>query len=176
MVCDPVLLYKGDSLRFPVKKIRKRYLLVYSYDRHMIEESEVAAIRTYARKHRLITVSCGTYHRWCDRNIVCNAEEWYSYFRDAFCVLTDTFHGTIAAIRNHCNVAVYIRESINAYKLQSLLEEVDLGERILPQITAENMERVFTDRIDYRAVEKRIQGMRRHSEAYLLAALNGVRR
>ena len=174
LVCDPALLYDGDSYCVPVKEIRKKYLLVYSYDRHMVEPDEIESIKTYARRHGLITVSCGTYHSWCDRNLVCNAEEWYSYFRKASYVLTDTFHGSVVAMKNHCNLAVYIRESINSYKLRSLLSETDLEERILPQISVENLERVFSIGIDYNKVEEKIGEMRKHSEEYLLTALGGV--
>jgi hypothetical protein len=174
IVCDPVLLYDGDSFHVPVKGIRKKYLLVYSYDRHMVEPDEIDAIMTYARRRGLITVSCGTYHSWCDCNIVCNAEEWYSYFRNASCVLTDTFHGSVVAMRNHCNLAVYIRESINMYKLQSLLNETGLEERILPQISVEDLGRVFSIGIDYNKVEEKIGEMRKHSEEYLLTALGGI--
>jgi hypothetical protein len=174
IVCDPVLLYDGDYSHVPVKEIRKKYLLVYSYDRHMVEPDEIDAIMTYARRQGLITVSCGTYHSWCDCNIVCNAEEWYSYFRNASCVLTDTFHGSVVAMRNHCNLAVYIRESINMYKLESLLNETGLEERILPQITAKNLRKVFSVRIDYNKVDEKIKEMRKHSEEYLLAALDGA--
>ena len=131
---------------------------------------------TYARRQGLITVSCGTYHSWCDRNIVCNAEEWYSYFRNASCVLTDTFHGAVVAMRNHCNLAVFIRESINMYKLQSLLNETDLEERILPQITVKNLRKVFSTGIDYNKVDEKIRKLRKHSEEYLLTALDGVRK
>ena len=176
LVCDPALLYGGDSYYVPIKEIRKKYLLVYSYDRHMVEPDEIKSIKTYARRHGLITVSCGTYHSWCDRNIVCNAEEWYSYFRDASYVLTDTFHGSVVAMKNHCNLAVYIRESINSYKLRSLLSETDLEERILPQISVENLERVFSTGINFNKVEEKIGEMRKHSEEYLLTSLDGVRK
>ena len=176
IVCDPVLLYDGDYSHVPVKEIRKKYLLVYSYDRHMVEPDEIDAIMTYARRQGLITVSCGTYHSWCDRNIACNAEEWYSYFRKSSCVLTDTFHGAVVAMRNHCNLAVFIRESINMYKLQSLLNETGLEERILPQITAKNLRKVFSVGIDYNKVDEKIRKMRKYSEEYLLAALDGARK
>ena len=50
--------------------------------------------------------------------------------------LQDTFHGTVVAVRNHCNVAVFIRESINAFKLESLLRETGLENRRLKRLTA----------------------------------------
>lgn len=175
LVCDPVILYNGTAFDVPIKRIKQNYILIYSYDRHMTEKAEIDAVRAYARNHGLITVSCGTYHKWCDQNIVCNAEQWYSYFKDASCVLTDTFHGTVVAMKNHCNLAVFVRQSINANKLNSLLEETDLKSRVLPQITVEDMERVLSEKIDYAAVDERIAQMRKNSEEYLIAALNGVR-
>lgn len=173
LVCDPVLLYTGDYRGNP-KPIGKPYLAVYSYDRNMVAPDEVAAIRAYAKKHGLITVSLGTYHSWCDKNIVCSAEDWYGYFKDAACVVTDTFHGSVVAMKNHCNVSVFIRESINAFKLRSLLAETGMEDRRLPAITAGDLERVFSQRIDYAAVDKRIAGMIRTSEDYLTHALESI--
>lgn len=170
LVCDPVLLYGGSYNSHP-KPIGKPYLAVYSYDRNMVDPAEIAAIRSYAKKHGLITVSLGTYHSWCDKNIVCTAEDWYGYFKDAACVVTDTFHGSVVAMKNHCNLAVFIRESINAFKLRSLLAETGLEHRRLPAITEENLEQVFSEKIDYHAVDRRIGEMTAASEAYLKNAL-----
>lgn len=95
LVCDPVLLYDGSAFRTEVKPINKPYMVVYSYDRNMILPEEINGIKAYAKENGLLTVSLGTYHAWCDRNIVCNALEWYAYFKDAACVVTDTFHGAV---------------------------------------------------------------------------------
>lgn len=167
MVCDPVLLYDGKEFYTSVKPVGKKYLLVYSYDRNMVDSDEIHGIKSYAKKHRLLTVSVGTYHKWCDRNIVCNAEEWYTYFRDAECVVTDTFHGSVVSIKNHCNVAVFIRESINAFKLESLLTETGMLERRLSAITEDNLENILSKPIDYNAVEQKINTMVKFSEEYL---------
>ena len=78
-------------------------------------------------------------------------------------------------MKNHCNLAVFVRQNINANKLVSLLEEADLKSRILPHISVEDMERILSERIDYAAVDERIDKMRKNSEEYLTAALNGVR-
>lgn len=173
MVCDPVLLYSG-GYNTAHKPIGKPFLAVYAYDRNMTDPDEVAAIRAYAKTHGLITVSLGTYHSWCDRNIVCSAEEWFGYFRDADCVVTDTFHGSVVAMKNHCNVAVFIRESINAFKLRSLLEETGMTGRRLDAITKEDLEAVLSRSIDYEAVDAKIDKMSMSSEAYLKEALEDV--
>ena len=174
MVSDPVLLYNGKNFHVPVKKIKKKYILVYAYDRNMTDEEEIRNIKYYTEKHGLITVSLGTYHKWCDKNVVCNAKEWYSYFKYAECVITDTFHGTVVAIKNHCNVAVFIRKSINAFKLESLLKETGLQGRRLEQLTAKNLEYVLSQPIDYERIDKNIEESLEVSRDYLKKALEKI--
>ena len=171
LVCDPVLLYDGRAFKTPVKPIGKPYLLVYAYDSNMTDKNEIKAIRAYAEKHGLITVSAGTYHRWCDRNIVCGPLEWYEYFRNAACVVTDTFHGSVVSMKNHCNVAVFIRKSINAFKLSSLLEVTGMEARRLREITEAELEKVLFAPIDYAETDKRIDKLAHDSGAYLKNAL-----
>lgn len=174
LVCDPVLLYDGDH-KAQTKRIGKPYLLVYAYDSNMTDGGEVAAIRAYAKKHGLITVSAGTYHAWCDRNISCGPEEWYGYFRGAACVVTDTFHGSVVAMKNHCRVAVFVRESINAFKLKSLLEVTGLQGRRLSAITEAELERVLSEPVDYDETDRRIRALAEESGEYLKNALERVK-
>lgn len=176
LVCDPVLLYDGSSFIVPVKPIRKKYMLIYSYDRNMVDPGEIKAIKTYAQKHGLITVSLGTYHKWCDKNVVCNAEEWYSFFSNAECVLTDTFHGSIVAIKNHCKAAFFIRENINAFKMKSLLELAGLETHRLAEMSLQNLERVLAQTINYKEVDYRINRIARSSEEYLLNAIEDLKK
>lgn len=174
LVCDPVLLYDCSGFNAQIRQLKKPYMVVYSYDRNMNTSEEIQGIQTYAKAHKLITVSLGTYHAWCDRNIVCNAQEWFAYFKDAACVVTDTFHGAVVAIKNHCNLAVYIRESINKFKLTSLLDEVGLESRRLSDLSKESLEQVLTATICYATVDARIAGMVKKSESYLHHALESV--
>ncbi|NLV49768.1 MAG: polysaccharide pyruvyl transferase family protein [Clostridiales bacterium] len=172
LVCDPVFFYQG-AIKTKVN-IRKPFLLVYSYDRNMRDKREVAETKMFAQKHNLLTVSCGTYHKWCDMNISCDAEEWYSYFEKAAYVLTDTFHGTVVSIIKHVNVAVVIRNEINPFKLMSLLNEAGLNNRLLNCITATNLEKVFTDSIDFNAVDYKIAKMKEISVSYLNVNLRNL--
>lgn len=174
LVCDPVILYHGKAFYTDIKPLPKKYLLVYAYDRNMTDPEEIRQIKAYAKKHDLLTVSVGTYHKWCDRNIVCNSKQWYTYFRDAACVVTDTFHGTVVAMKNHCNVAVFIRESINKFKLESLLKETGTESRRLRAITQDNLESVLCLAPDYETIDEKLAQLIRRSEEYLLHALEKV--
>lgn len=174
LVCDPVLLYDGSGFRAKVKPIKKPYMIVYAYDRNMTAPEEVQGLREYARAHGLLTVSLGTYHAWCDKNIVCSAQEWYAYFQNAACVVTDTFHGAVVGMKNHCNLAIFVRESINRFKLMSLMEETGLEARRLPNLSRDALERVFSQPICYAETDARIEGMAERSSAYLLGALESI--
>ena len=175
LVCDPVLLYDGRGFGNSHRELRGKYMVIYAYDSHMIAPEEIRALKAYAKKHGLQTVSLGTYHAWCDRNVVCDPDSWYHLFHNASCVVTDTFHGSIVAMKNHCNAAVYIRESINAFKLRSLLEETGLTERRLKAITESELERVLSAPIDYTETDARIAAMAERSAAYLRGALDQIR-
>lgn len=174
LVCDPVLLYDCGGFSTEIRRIKKPYMIVYAYDRNMVAPEEVHGIQEYARAHGLLTVSLGTYHAWCDRNIVCNAQEWFSYFRDAACVVTDTFHGAVVAMKTHRDLAIYVRESINPYKLNSLMEETGLRSRQLPDLSCGSLERVLSVPIDYKETDARIAQMAERSGAYLTRALEAV--
>lgn len=171
LTCDPVLLYDGHGFQNSHSAISGDYMVIYAYDSHMIDPAEVSALKAYAKKHRLKTVSLGTYHSWCDKNVVSDAESWYHLFAGAKCVVTDTFHGCVVAMKNHCNVAVFIRESINAFKLRSLLEETGMTGRRLEAITEAELDRVLSTPIDYAVTDARIASMAEQSGAYLRGAL-----
>ena len=174
LVCDPVLLYDGHGFYSTHPGIKGDYMVVYAYDSHMVDPAETAVLKAYAKKHGLKTVSLGTYHSWCDENVVCDADSWYHLFKGARCVVTDTFHGSVVAMKNHCNVAVFIRESINAFKLRSLLEETGMMERRLESITEGELERVLSKSVDYAQTDARISDMAEHSGAYLRGALEQI--
>ena len=171
IVCDPVALYgfKNISLE-KVKLPKQKYLVVYAYDRHMIE-NEVDAIKAYTRRHNLITVSPGTYHRWCDKNITCNCIEWIEFFRRAEAVITDTYHGTIVSAITNVPMAIYVRNKINSNKLEDLINRLDINDRRLPEINEHNIEKVFSKKLDTNKINKTIEDMRKKGEDYLIKAI-----
>lgn len=173
MVCDPVLLYEGEYTS-PKRQIKRPYMLIYAYDSNMTAAHEAEAIKAYAKKHGLMTISAGTYHKWCDKNIACNAEEWYGYFKNAACVVTDTFHGTIASVCSNSNVAVFVRTKLNLNKLTSLLLELNMEDRRINEFTEDELERILSAKIDYAAVNEKRSAMAKAGENYLKWALEGI--
>lgn len=171
LVCDPVLLYDFTNTHAKCEFPKQKYLVVYAYDRHMIEEQEIIAIKAYAKQHDLITVSPGTYHKWCDKNIVCNCIEWLEIFRGAEAVITDTFHGTIVSAISNVPMAVYIRSKINSNKLIDLINRLGVSDRRLMEINESNLENVFCKELDFNGLNKSIGDMRITGNDYLIEAI-----
>ncbi|WP_315119227.1 polysaccharide pyruvyl transferase family protein [uncultured Clostridium sp.] len=170
IVCDPVLLYDFSNTKTEVKLPNKKYLLVYAYEKNMTSENEVKAIKEYAKKNNLITVSAGTYHKWCDKNISCNCLEWIEYFRGAEVVVTDTFHGAIVSIISHTPMAVVVRD-INTNKLTDLLDRTGTSDRRINQVSLEELERVFKDNVDFNLIESQLKRLRDDAISFLRKAL-----
>ena len=171
IVCDPVLLYDFSEVNLDVKLPKKKYLLVYSYDRWMVEPSEVAAIKNYAKYRNLITVSVGTFHKWCDRNIACNSLEWIEYFKGAEAIITDTFHGSILSIITQRPMAVFVR-GLNSNKLTDLLERTVLNHRRLNVVECGELKRVFETAINFELVGNAVHCLRSQGTDFLNRALS----
>lgn len=177
LVCDPALLYNFplDTYKLPKGVPNKDYLVVYSYDARFIDMSEIKAIRKFAEKHGLLTVSPGTYHKWCDINIACNALEWLKCIQKSKAVITDTFHGTIAAAITQRPLAIYYSKTVNSTKMLDLVNRLNLLDRLLRSVSYEEIERVFAKDMDTIALGMCIDRLRADSNSYLQKALSIVK-
>ena len=80
IVCDPVLLYGfGMERKHATAKLRRKYLLIYSYDNNMNDVAEVSEIREIAKRNGWLVVSAGFYHSWCDENLSVSPLELVGY-------------------------------------------------------------------------------------------------
>lgn len=173
MVCDPAILHKFEEneLKTGIKIPNKKYLVVYAYDFNITSEEEVSAIKAYAKENNLITVSPGTYHKWCDKNLSCNALEWVEIIKNAECVVTDTFHGTITATITNVPMAVLVRDSLNSNKMTDLLNKLGIEDRRLTKIDKKELNDVFGKKVDFERVNKNIENLRKESLKYLKDAI-----
>lgn len=154
-VIDPTLVYDfADEIIEAAP--RAPYLLVYAYEGRLDAPNEVRIIRAFAAQKGLRVVSIGSYHQWCDENLVAAPLELLALFKNAAYVVTDTFHGTIFSIKGRRPFVSLIRGEnkwgSNQNKLSFLLEQLGLESRInrdLGQLGAHldstiDYERVFT--------------------------------
>lgn len=166
LVCDPVILYgyqeEMDAFRPPIKN----YILVYSYDKNLNDESEYRHIMDYAKKHDLTVVSVGYYHKWC-KSINATPFDLLGWIKNANLVVTDTFHGAVMSII--CNTSAVVKLRNNQNKLAFLLAEYGLSRRAIASF--ESFAQVADTSVDFTAVNERLAERRESSMKYLNDAL-----
>lgn len=167
IVCDPVILYGYKDEMVSAKPKMDDYIVVYSYDRNMNDPQEAAAIRDFAKEKRCKIVSVGNYHKWCDKNIVADPVGMLTWIKNAKYVITDTFHGTVVAII--CNTPMMVKIRGNSNKLEFLLKEYELTNRIVSDF--HELSQAADKNIDFHAVNRIIDKKRQLSMNYLMEAL-----
>ena len=157
---DPVIIHDFSD-KIIEKNDLKDYIIVYSYAGR-IKDNEIKEIKDFAKKHNKKIVSIGFHQEFCDIKINCTPFEMLGYFKNAFCIITDTFHGTIFSVKTRNNFATIIRDS-NRQKLTTLLKILGLSEKSVKN----SIEEALNINIDYKKVEEKIKKEREKSINYL---------
>ena len=167
---DPVLV--GDLPIYVRKEVKKKYIIIYSYDSRFNDENYIKAIRKFANKNKLKIYSVFGYQDWVDKNIVVDPFELLQYFANAEYIITDTFHGTIFSVRCHKKFVTVIRKGNvgNEQKLTSLLETLCLKDRQLTD--AYTLESILKSDINYEKVEQILKEEKIRTEEYLKMCLD----
>lgn len=109
-------------------------------------------------------VSIGHYFPWCDKTIVPHPFEVLAYFKNASCIVTDTFHGSVFSIKFNKQFCTIVR-GMNSNKLTHLLEQFGLDNRIANDVS--KLPSIMDTKIDYDPVNVRIAEEKTRSIAYL---------
>lgn len=160
---DPVLIYDYTK-HMPSSVDLKDYMIVYTYPGRITDKNEIKAIRAYAKNKGLKLVSIGHYFPWCDMTIVPHPFEVLAYFKNATCVVTDTFHGSIFSIKFNKQFCTIVR-GMNSNKLTHLLEQFGLSGRIANDVS--KLPSIMDTPIDYEPVNSKIAEEKKRSIAYL---------
>lgn len=173
---DPVLIYDYISKckLIPQIKTNEKYMIVYAYsNRISLEESKY--IKDYAQKKSLKVYAIGGAQKCADKFIDCSPFEVLSYFKNAECIITDTFHGSIFSIITHKDFVTLVRKSVgnkygNEEKLADLLERVNLKNRITYGI--KEIDNILNEKINYNVTDKIIKDERKKAIEYLKKEIN----
>lgn len=174
LVIDPTLVYDFDRHIPQQRVVAGDYLLVYVYEGRMNSRQEIHAVRSFAARHGLRVISAGAYHEWCDDNIVVPPFELLRVFKDAACIVTDTFHGSIFAMKQGKQFATFIRNDnplgSNANKVLYLLRQFGMESRIVND--PGDLERVLAASAPYTVFNERLLPLRQASLEFLKRALS----
>ena len=165
---DPVLAYDfiGQCKRIPVTVPESNYLLLYGYSGRFSRE-ECKEIRKYAKQRGLKIFCIGGVQDCCDKFIDCDPFHVIAYFKNADCVITDTFHGTILSVITHQRFVTFVRSSGygNSEKLMDLLERLGLKDRTCNDINL--LAEINDNPINYRHTDDVIGLERKRTYDYL---------
>ena len=167
LVCDPVILYGYQNEMLEFVPAEKNYIVIYSYDKNMNDLAQVQAIRSFAKKENCKLYSVGYYHKWCDKNIAATPNELLGWVKNAKYVVTDTFHGSVISII--CNTPMLVKLSGNQNKLEFLLSQYGLTERIMRDYS--QLEEVAAHPITFDDVNTLASEQRKASMRFLEQAL-----
>lgn len=170
LVCDPVILYGYKEEMLSSRPKMGDYVVVYAYDRNMNAPEEISAVRAFAKAHNCKIVSVGNYHKWCDRNEAADPIGMITWIKNAKYVITDTFHGSVVSII--CNTPMIVKLRGNSNKLQFLLSEYGLTDRIVSNIC--DIDKVAENEIDFSAINEIISEKRELSLQYLKNVLGSA--
>ena len=150
---DPVLIYDymNDCKLIPELSIKEKYMIVYAYSGR-ISKYENQYIKKYAKEKKLKVYAIGGAQNCADKFIDCSPFEALAFFKNAECIITDTFHGSIFSIINRKPFVTIVRKSFgNSYgneeKLTDLLKKLDLLSRFTYEIN--DIEKIMEDKINY---------------------------
>lgn len=113
---DPTFLYSFSEIGQTV--CSDKYLFVYSFSNWNEHRNKIIS---FAAAHSLKIVCIGQKVNWADISIEnASFEQWIQAFRDAELVVTDSFHGTVFALKNKKQIVICGRADKKA-KISSLL-------------------------------------------------------
>lgn len=166
---DPVLIFPFKEEQAAIQKIKfKNYIAIYCYDNGINDEAQIKIIKQFAKRNNKKIISLGFYNRWCDYNLICNPFELLVYFKNADYVITDTFHGSVIAIKQNRKFVTLVRNH-NVKKLGDLLQRFGLTDRIINNF--EELEEIIEKEIDYNRINNFIKDEQEKAQLYLAGNL-----
>ena len=115
------------------------------------------------------TVSLGYSYPWCDISLdTLSPLAWVGYFSACDCVVTTMFHGMVFSLLNQKEFCMF-STPYRKKKVGNLLSDLGLSNRLVDEDAF--IKDAFAEKIDYPVVNARIEAKRRHSEEFLLGAL-----
>ena len=157
VVLDPTFLYDFSDYEEEFN-VNVPYLLVYTYG---FSDEIVKEVKNYAKRKKLEVVSVGFYNSWADMNIPCNPFEFLSVVKSAECIVTDTFHGSVFAIKYRKDFVSY---GFHKKKVIYLLESLGLSENL---VSLGYLDEHVTIMTDYSGVDNTLASLEDISREFL---------
>lgn len=161
---DPTMLLLADDYKrllptTPSLSFGK--IFCYVLDAGDVKESLIGKVCSLLNKERFDVLKSD--------GILVSVEDWLCGIRDADYIVTDSFHGTVFSIIFNKPFFVYVNKNRGAERFKSLLENFNLGYRMVENI--EQVQSACSKVIDWRKINKKINAKRNASLSFLQKAL-----
>lgn len=170
-VCDPTILwgYNNYSISNKGQEFGK-YLLVYSY---YFTPREKEFILKYAKTHGLKIVSPCIHTDFADENVYVSSLEFPSLIRNAECVFSTTFHGTIFSLM----FAKRFCCSPRLPKVTNLLERCKAFDYSLKDTDSyEQFEQILNRDMEHARIHEAMDEMKVFSEKMLIDSIENIQK
>lgn len=169
VVVDPVfLLPKEHWDKILMERVYgEPYILLYDF----LRSAQLKSIaKRVAKKHHCKIYSVGPYPlHYADRVFLqASPEDFISLIKQARCVISNSFHGTVFSIIYHRDFFVVEREDGLNDRMQDLLCQCGIQGKIVNQKTVDSQ---LNNEIDYNEVDRRIEKLIKESKDFLRDSL-----
>ncbi len=174
-VLDPTLIYDfpvyEDNFTRRLKK--ENYILMYFCEK--LPEEGIQKIIAYAKGKNWKIYGAGEYAKYySDITINVSPFQWVEMFRNAQFVFTGTFHGAVFSLITQRNFAAFLTNPSRVKKVNSLLEQFELRNRIFTEQDLGKIEELLEQGIDYSSFNERKEQVRQSSYEFLENAIAGT--
>lgn len=157
---DPVLMYDyiHKCNKIPSNLyLDKPYIILYGYSGRLTKK-EAKSIEDFAKRNGKEILFLGGIQHCKGIFKDCSPFDVLGYFKNADCIITDTFHGTIFSLINHKPFLTIVRKSNNnnygnQEKLTDLLSTFNLSHRAVSELSS--IDSIY-EPIDYDYVEQKL--------------------
>lgn len=161
LVCDPTLLHTKEYYQKMCYDLDERnYILLYLFNEP--DKQVMSSIREYADETncKIISMICmGKRISGADIYVESTVDNFLTYYSNAACVVTNTFHGTVFSVIFNKPFVVL---DYNKQKITEFLKSVALSDRL----TQHDIKTILQKEINYDEVNNYLEDMRRTSETY----------
>lgn len=164
-VLDPTLLLEVHDYELLCKDVPKRVPFIGAYILDVADDlRNQLEIMTRASALDVKIIEA-------DAQSSITVEEWVSTYRDAECIITNSFHGTVFSIIFNKPFVCLGNKDRGNDRFNSLLESLGLGGRMIEDITL--IDDIMLQPIDWKHVNSILEEYRKMSKMFLFKALDG---
>lgn len=148
-----------------VKKVSKRYCIVYLYQNRIKDERTIRYIKNFFKEQGITIYAIGETQKWIPNHLFVNPFEALALFSKAEFILTDTFHGTLFGAKYSNKMAILIRES-NRNKLEDLVKRLNLHNHVMKTIS--DIKNIFELQLNRNEIDSILMEERKRTMQYLM--------